>query len=85
VQYILSKEEYDNLIKAREKFGRVTPEQLQELCILAAEHVPVYRYWDKENGSPWGCILSKEGKNPGYCDECPSRKCCLYKNKQFSK
>ncbi|MDD5651068.1 MAG: hypothetical protein PHF86_11740 [Candidatus Nanoarchaeia archaeon] len=81
MQYILTQEELDTLTS---KDVGVNREQLQELCSLAAIHVPVDRHWNAEDKTPWGCILV-QSRNPGYCDECPVTKYCPYKFKHYSK
>lgn len=62
--------------------------ELQELCRLAARHVPIKYSWSPGmEPKPWGCILDKAGthRNPGYCDECPARNLCPYEHKEWSK
>jgi len=85
MQYLLTEEEYVKLIKVKKGYADITKENLQRLCIMIAEHYPVTRSWDKANKNPWGCILSDNGKNPGYCDQCPVTLNCPNKNKSFSK
>jgi hypothetical protein len=79
MQYLLTAEEYSELNRAEELARRRVKEQLQRVCTLAAEHVPV-------NTKPWGCILSENKMHRcGYCDDCPVRKECPYPDKEFSK
>lgn len=84
MQYLLSQEEMDAL-KARAMRGDAAPdkEALQKLCTLAADHAPAYRNWDKDDTSPWGCILSAQ--NFGYCDDCPVKEICPHPHKRWSK
>lgn len=82
MQYLLSKEEYDQITCTDKKKIVIDRAELQKLCTLAAQHVPVDRDWDINDKSPWGCITGD--KNPGYCDECPSSKLCPYENKEYS-
>jgi hypothetical protein len=56
--------------------------QLQRVCILAAQNVPVDRP-NSTSQEPWGCIL--EVGHSGYCDECPVQRECPYPGKKYSK
>lgn len=86
MKYILSKEEYERLTQIKKGYAEITVEHLQVLCVRAAENIPVKRHWDKEDNSPWGCILSESmDKNPGYCDECPVYMHCPHPSKHYSK
>lgn len=62
MQYILTQAEYDELKH------RQSPEQrneLQKLCTLAANHVPIEVPWSPSDLRPWGCILSKPSEVRG--------------------
>lgn len=79
MQYLLSQEEYDELTCKTGDLVKVNQKELQKLCVLVANHVPVDRDWCKEDKSPWGCIyyIDKNHNNyQGYCDECPSKNLC---------
>lgn len=77
MQYLLTKEEFEKLERVEVGQIVVNKNELQKLCELAANHVPVDRDWDINDKSPWGCT-------GGYCDECPSQNLCT-KPKDYSK
>lgn len=81
MQYILSQKEYDDLgsVPARMKADHV--KELQLVCTLAADNIPV-KFWGNKEAKVWGCILSG---SHGYCDECLVKKVCPYQFKQWSK
>jgi hypothetical protein len=83
MQYLLTETEYNNLIAQAKKKNEKQKKELQELCTLAAMHVPIEVSWI---GKPvlWGCILGPEEQNSGCCDDCPSLKVCPYEHKEFS-
>jgi len=86
MQYLLTESEYDALQEAVATAKRAPKqEELQKLCTLAADKIPVRWSWGDGKGKPkpWGCILTKKGD--WYCDECPAQKCCPYPHKEFSK
>lgn len=98
MQYILTQEELSALqsrADAGDAIKRSMPsiKELQALCSLVADHVPVKSGWYK--GKVWGCILTTrkgEGEEQDYsddyewyCDDCPAQKACPYNYKQFSK
>ena len=85
MQILLTQEEYDTLLEQKQVRDVVLTDQLQEICTLAAKHIPVERWWcEGEPSSPWGCILDKSS-NHSYCDECPVAKICPHEFKQWSK
>lgn len=84
MMYILTQEEYDRLRGARDMMDKAVTAELQRLCTLAAQHVPVYRSWNTDDMSPWGCILAPEYKDPSYCDCCPVNQICPSDRKRFS-
>ena len=86
MQFILSEEELDDL-KERKRLHEVAQkEELQKLCTLACNHIPVIVPWDKEaDPKPWGCILSQKQYSDHYCDECPVDELCPYNGKNWSK
>ena len=86
MQYLLSEEEYGELVRQRDARIRASTDELQAVCTLAAQHIPVARSWAKDaTPAPWGCILGPREQNPGYCDDCPVKAICPYKGKEFSK
>lgn len=86
MQYLLTQQEYDALY--REKRLRTDGEKakLQELCTLAALHIPVVVEWRHDKTPrPWGCILGPREQDPGYCDKCPAQDVCPHDGKEWSK
>ena len=82
MQYILTQEEYDNLLNKGKEREQMNNDDLQKLCTMVADHMPI-RFNDGEPMKPWGC-----GINKGFiwiCDGCPVKKLCPYKFKKFSK
>lgn len=87
MQYLLTEEELSSLRMKKSILGKVQKEELQELCTLAANHIPIPKPWahDRDQDpSPWGCILDKEN-DPWYCDDCPMDKLCPHPHKKWSK
>ena len=85
MQYILTDAEYNDLVAQKRAVYFESTAALQELCTLAAKHIPVTPGWrSAEKPEPWGCILDSE-TNPGYCDECPAQKICPLGRKEWSK
>jgi len=83
MQYILTEEEINDLRNKKEKWDEAEKEELQNLCTLAAEHIPVLFDWTTPvSKGILGCILNK---TTGYCDECPSQEVCPYPHKSWSK
>lgn len=82
VQFILTEDEMNTLRLASLKGDKAPDtEELQKLCTLAANHVPVHPSWTKEP-LIWGCILSDTSEQ---CDECPALKVCPHPHKEWSK
>lgn len=82
MQYLLSEEEYDALLKLRKEQKQLPSiENLQKFCTFVADHMPVQSGWYK--GKPWGCIITR--KEEWYCDDCPAEKICPYNGKEWSK
>jgi len=80
MQYLLTEEEFNNLTKkATEAEDLPNKKDLQELCTLAANSIPLKSGWMK--GKVWGCILTR---SDWYCDECPARKVCPHPRKKWS-
>ncbi len=86
MQYLLTAEELKALNEKKELHEISQTGKLQELCTLAANHIPVVRPWMGEDAEPepWGCILDKE-TDPGYCDDCPMDEACPWPSKHWSK
>lgn len=86
MQYLLTQQEYEAL--HREKRLRTDGEKakLQELCTLAAQHIPIVVEWGSDKTPrPWGCILGPREQHPCYCDECPAQDVCPHESKEWSK
>ena len=87
MQYILTQEEYNELLAKKKTEIGLYKEKLQNLCTKIANEMPITRSWDKNNKSPWGCILTqkdKDGYLDWYCDNCPVQYICPYEYKEFS-
>lgn len=85
MQYILSEEEYRDLVEATRKMEVKKDAIIMDLCRRIANTEPVKVSWRTTPGpnEPWGCIHDRE--NEWYCDECPVRKVCPEKDKNLSK
>ena len=81
MKYILSQEEYDELISANKKHSETLRDTLQDLCTRVANSEPVKEGWYA--GRVWGCILTR--KDEWYCDDCPVTEVCPYRYKEWSK
>lgn len=86
MQYLLTPDELENLQQRAIAVEVKHEDELQELCTLAAIHVPILRPWAPDTApAPWGCILAEDKKNHSvYCDDCPARKVCPYEGKEYS-
>jgi hypothetical protein len=84
MQYLLTKQEYEELISSANKQKIKREAKLQEFCTLAARHIPIKVAWIDGAPKPWGCILLEGIENPGCCDECPAVRFCPYEDKEFS-
>ena len=86
MQYLLTQQEYDALRDTKRRLSEEQETDLQALCTLAAQHIPVVVEWRSDKTPrPWGCILGPREQNPGYCDQCPAQEVCPYKGKEWSK
>lgn len=84
MQYILTQKEYDNLLNMGKERKQKTIDDLQKLCTMVADHMPIRPSWvKKEEPEPWRCILSVDYQ--WYCDDCPVKKMCPNKYKNYSK
>lgn len=86
MQILLTESEYNELKAQKRERIAASKEDLQHICTLAANHIPVPpRDWSQDKTPrPWGCILD-EGTNPGYCDACPVDAICPNPGKAWSK
>jgi len=83
MQYLLSQEEYDALVRKQKLALHMQKAQLQSLCTRIADQMPVSVAWIKEGApQPWGCILSHKSE---YCDECAVQDICPHDHKEWSK
>lgn len=83
MQYILSQNEYDALVKNAENRIGCTTKELQTVCTKIANEMPVYWGWGGNDPKPWGCIYT--AKHEWYCDQCPVQKICPSDDKEYSK
>jgi len=71
MQYILSEDEYKDLLEKRQTEIKLSTKKLQVLCTKIADTMPVNWGWGNHGGredpKPWGCILSI--KEEWYCDQ----------------
>lgn len=76
MQYILSQEEFDSLIKKTKQHEhiRLSNEELMNLCQKIADTMPVNCGWGGPDPKPWGCKYTKDFE--WYCDSCPVQKIC---------
>lgn len=85
MQFLLSEEEYREIHRTKVQRTEEQKAELQTLCTLAAQHIPIVCKWDVSGKTHiWGCILGPEIQSPGYCDDCPARGVCPYEHKEFS-
>ena len=86
MQFILTQQEYDALLREKRLRSDGEKAKLQALCTLAANHIPVLREWSPDVApAPWGCILGPLSPRPEYCDECPAKDVCPHDGKEWSK
>jgi endonuclease III len=81
MKYLLSQEEYDELVNRGAKREKELEATLQELCTRVADSELVKEGWYA--GRVWGCILTK--KEEWYCDDCPVNDVCPHRYKEWSK
>jgi hypothetical protein len=86
VQYLITQQEYEALHREQKLRTDDETAKLQELCTLAAQHIPIVVEWaiDK-TPRPWGCILGPHEQDPVYCDRCPAQTVCPNERKEWSK
>lgn len=82
MQYILTEEEYLNLVEKKIKFNLKEKEKLEKFCTFVANNLPITRpeYKDKQ---PWGCIRNRDEE--WYCDRCPCIEICTFEHQNFSR
>lgn len=81
MKYVLSQEEYDELVNRGAKREKELKDTLQDLCTRVANIEPIKDGWMAEK--PWGCILTVE--HEWYCDDCPVQDVCPRERKEWSK
>ncbi len=81
MKYILSQEEYDELVNRGAKREKELEATLQDLCTRVADNERLTQGW--MTGKPWGCVLTKEYE--WYCDDCPVQDVCPKDWKSWSK
>lgn len=99
MMYILSEDEYKELKANADRGARLaghtavgmTTKQLQKLCTLIADTMPVKWGWarrgEPDPPKPWGCIITAEKQDPPqewYCDTCPVHNLCPHPHKAHS-
>jgi hypothetical protein len=82
MQYILTQEEYDELLARKRHHIELKTAKLQELCTKIADEMPVKWGWGGPDPKPWGCILSADCG--WYCDQCPVQEICPCDTKDWS-
>lgn len=77
MQYILTSEEYEELLRKGRMVEGTTQAIINELCMRVAENEPVDIVWGgKTHTQAWGCRHSTKNKKCDYCDQCPSQEMC---------
>lgn len=86
MQYILTYDEYNELVRKKKVLEDQDKEELQKLCTQIADTMPI-KFWGREEATPWGCMITvwKENRWEHYCDECPVKKICPQTSKNWSK
>ena len=87
MQYLLTEEEYTNLVQsartASEEFKKEHKEIINRLCQMIADKVPLTTYpGTPDNPKPYKCVKSMY--RDWYCDNCPVLDMCQM-DKHFSK
>jgi hypothetical protein len=80
MQYILSEEEYHDLLQKKNLEFKIEKEKLQALCTTICDTMPITL--GDNVVRPWGCILTKKS---WYCDKCPVNEICPLEGKHWSK
>jgi len=86
MQYLLSEEEYKNLINNKQAYNADKNKKLQEFCTMVADNLPTTESWFDKKVEPykWGCILTQHDSEH-VCDCCPAEEICPYEHKAWSK
>jgi hypothetical protein len=82
MQYILTVDEYNGLLKRKKILEDENTQKLQNLCSKIACEMPI-KFWNNTEATPWGCILVPESRIE-YCDECPVQEICPKQYKSWS-
>jgi hypothetical protein len=82
MQYILTQEEYNELVHTKNKQKLGNQKELQDLCTKIADTMPIQWTWGDKALEPWGCIHTRYD---WYCDDCPVQKICPETSKEWSK
>ena len=84
MQYVLTQDEYDELVRTQKLDLHMQKDKLQKLCSSIADQMPVSVKWFNEGKpTPWGCVLTSEFEH--YCDHCPVQDICPNEHKEWSK
>lgn len=82
MQHVLTQEELDALVQAKEIAAKEQKDMIQRLCTMVADHMPLETpNWEGKK-LPWTCILSVKGEH--YCDGCPVQDMCPHPYKNWS-
>lgn len=85
MQYILTEQEYNELVTTKKAKLALEEKELQELCTKIADTMPIF-FWERKEASPWHCVLTADANgNEWYCDECPVQKICPKPYKNWSR
>lgn len=89
IQYVLSKQEYKDLVEHLRQTEEKARQRLQRICTKIADTcvTELYDYkGDVIAKKVIGCICTETGPNQGgYCDDCIVRDICPKEWKNFSK
>lgn len=83
MMYVLTAEEYSDLLERKAAHDGIERAKLQAVCTKVADELPIVTWKNDGKPSPWGCILTKGCD--WYCDECPVREICPHPHKEWSK
>lgn len=83
MQYLLTEQEYKELKNNESDALKKIKSDLQKVCTYSAMNSPCDRNYDKNDKSPWGCVLVKGSIE--YCDDCPVKSFCPSNYKRWSK
>ena len=83
MQFLLTSEEYNDLVSRKTQAINLERHKLQKLCTKIANEMPVKWGWGGPDPKPWKCMIDDEQE--WYCDSCPVILICPYDGKSFSK